>query len=172
MKNMACLSWLLSKILLVGLTFLNGKDKLFVTPCSKEKRSWVHVKQISIVAWDLPIINILLILVIPYILWSELNNKFPDMKLTSYSMSIFSWMWLKRSAASCNIKRLRKFPFYVKVRQCIFSLNLRPFWFLSSAERDALQKDIEQLCMQQAGPAYLVVATRMHFQRFAVQNVV
>ncbi|XP_031479611.1 uncharacterized protein LOC116250224 isoform X2 [Nymphaea colorata] len=32
-------------------------------------------------------------------------------------------------------------------------------------ERDALQKDIEQLCMQQAGPAYLVVATRMHFQR-------
>ncbi|KAF3792176.1 hypothetical protein EJ110_NYTH12068 [Nymphaea thermarum] len=35
-------------------------------------------------------------------------------------------------------------------------------------ERDALQKDIEQLCMQQAGPAYLVVATRMHFQRFEV----
>ncbi|KAL0384308.1 UNVERIFIED_CONTAM: Telomere repeat-binding factor 1 [Sesamum radiatum] len=32
-------------------------------------------------------------------------------------------------------------------------------------ERDELHKDIEQLCMQQAGPAYLGVATRMHFQR-------
>jgi len=31
-------------------------------------------------------------------------------------------------------------------------------------ERDELRKDIEQLCMQQAGPAYL---TRMHFQRTA-----
>lgn len=29
-------------------------------------------------------------------------------------------------------------------------------------ERDELRKDIEQLCMQQAGPAYLSVATRMH----------
>jgi len=29
-----------------------------------------------------------------------------------------------------------------------------------------LRKDIEQLCMQQAGPSYLVVATRMHFQRY------
>ncbi|KAL8541592.1 hypothetical protein ACS0TY_002747 [Phlomoides rotata] len=35
-------------------------------------------------------------------------------------------------------------------------------------ERNELQKDIEQLCMQQAGPAYLGVATRMHFQRTAV----
>ncbi|PSS29264.1 Sporulation-specific protein [Actinidia chinensis var. chinensis] len=34
-------------------------------------------------------------------------------------------------------------------------------------ERDALHKDIEQLCMQQAGPSYLSVATRMHFQRTA-----
>ncbi|CAI9104259.1 OLC1v1002894C1 [Oldenlandia corymbosa var. corymbosa] len=34
-------------------------------------------------------------------------------------------------------------------------------------ERDELQKDIEQLCMQQAGPSYLGVATRMHFQRTA-----
>ncbi|KAL5790402.1 hypothetical protein ACOSQ2_005290 [Xanthoceras sorbifolium] len=34
-------------------------------------------------------------------------------------------------------------------------------------ERDELRKDIEQLCMQQAGPSYLVVATRMHFQRTA-----
>ena len=33
------------------------------------------------------------------------------------------------------------------------------------AERDELHKDIEQLCMQQAGPSYLGVATRMHFQR-------
>ncbi|KAG0455602.1 hypothetical protein HPP92_024894 [Vanilla planifolia] len=32
-------------------------------------------------------------------------------------------------------------------------------------ERDELRKDIEQLCMQQAGPSYLAVATRMHFQR-------
>ncbi|KAF2294396.1 hypothetical protein GH714_010269 [Hevea brasiliensis] len=32
-------------------------------------------------------------------------------------------------------------------------------------ERDELHKDIEQLCMQQAGPSYLVVATKMHFQR-------
>lgn len=31
-------------------------------------------------------------------------------------------------------------------------------------ERDELRKDIEQLCMQQAGPGYLAVATRMHFQ--------
>lgn len=34
-------------------------------------------------------------------------------------------------------------------------------------ERDELRKDIEQLCMQQAGPGYLVVATKMHFQRTA-----
>ncbi|WCJ17988.1 myosin heavy chain-related [Euphorbia peplus] len=34
-------------------------------------------------------------------------------------------------------------------------------------ERDELHKDIEQLCMQQAGPSYLVVATKMHFQRTA-----
>ncbi|KAK6916324.1 SANT/Myb domain [Dillenia turbinata] len=34
-------------------------------------------------------------------------------------------------------------------------------------ERDELRKDIEQLCMQQAGPSYLVVATKMHFQRTA-----
>ncbi|KAJ4963383.1 hypothetical protein NE237_023322 [Protea cynaroides] len=34
-------------------------------------------------------------------------------------------------------------------------------------ERDELRKDIEQLCLQQAGPSYLVVATRMHFQRTA-----
>ncbi|XP_077233835.1 myosin heavy chain-like protein isoform X2 [Tasmannia lanceolata] len=34
-------------------------------------------------------------------------------------------------------------------------------------ERDELRKDIEQLCMQQAGPSYLLVATRMHFQRTA-----
>lgn len=32
-------------------------------------------------------------------------------------------------------------------------------------ERDELRKDIEQLCMQQAGPSYLGIATRMHFQR-------
>lgn len=34
-------------------------------------------------------------------------------------------------------------------------------------ERNELRKDIEQLCLQQAGPSYLVVATRMHFQRTA-----
>eukprot|EP00258_Populus_trichocarpa_P048616 XP_024464635.1 DNA repair protein RAD50 isoform X1 [Populus trichocarpa] len=34
-------------------------------------------------------------------------------------------------------------------------------------ERDELHKDIEQLCMQQAGPGYLAAATRMHFQRTA-----
>lgn len=33
-------------------------------------------------------------------------------------------------------------------------------------ERDELRKDIEQLCMQQAGPGYIAVATRMHFQRY------
>ncbi|KAJ6409454.1 hypothetical protein OIU84_009036 [Salix udensis] len=31
-------------------------------------------------------------------------------------------------------------------------------------ERDELHKDIEQLCMHQAGPGYLAAATRMHFQ--------
>lgn len=34
-------------------------------------------------------------------------------------------------------------------------------------ERDELHKDIEQLCMQQAGPTYLGVATKLHFQRIA-----
>ncbi|KAI3903348.1 hypothetical protein MKW98_032002 [Papaver atlanticum] len=34
-------------------------------------------------------------------------------------------------------------------------------------ERDALHKDIEQLCMQQAGPGFLAIATRLHFQRTA-----
>lgn len=38
--------------------------------------------------------------------------------------------------------------------------------YIFFAERDELRKDIEQLCMQQAGPSYLVVATRMHFQRY------
>jgi hypothetical protein len=33
------------------------------------------------------------------------------------------------------------------------------------AERDELRKDIEQLCMQQAGPGYVSVATRMLSQR-------
>ncbi|GMP47242.1 hypothetical protein CsSME_00015095 [Camellia sinensis var. sinensis] len=36
-----------------------------------------------------------------------------------------------------------------------------------SGWRDELRKDIEQLCMQQAGPGYLAVATRMHFQRYS-----
>ncbi|KAF2320863.1 hypothetical protein GH714_031401 [Hevea brasiliensis] len=36
---------------------------------------------------------------------------------------------------------------------------------LEHVERDELHKDIEQLCTQQAGPSYLVVATKMHFQR-------
>lgn len=35
-------------------------------------------------------------------------------------------------------------------------------------ERDGLRKDIEQLCIQQAGPSYLVVATKMHFQRYTI----
>ncbi|KAJ4815367.1 myosin heavy chain-like protein [Rhynchospora pubera] len=34
-------------------------------------------------------------------------------------------------------------------------------------ERDELKKDIEQLCMQQAGPGYLSMATQMHSQRAA-----
>ncbi|XP_074333031.1 uncharacterized protein LOC141670883 isoform X1 [Apium graveolens] len=34
-------------------------------------------------------------------------------------------------------------------------------------EREELRKDIEQLCMQNTGPAYVAVATRMHFQRTA-----
>ncbi|PWZ53530.1 hypothetical protein Zm00014a_014145 [Zea mays] len=34
-------------------------------------------------------------------------------------------------------------------------------------ERDELRKDIEQLCMQQAGPGYVSVATRMLTQRTA-----
>ncbi|ANM62534.1 myosin heavy chain-like protein [Arabidopsis thaliana] len=34
-------------------------------------------------------------------------------------------------------------------------------------ERNELQKDIEQLCMQQGGPSILGVAARMHFQRTA-----
>ncbi|OIV95018.1 hypothetical protein TanjilG_22215 [Lupinus angustifolius] len=34
-------------------------------------------------------------------------------------------------------------------------------------ERDDLRKDIEQLCMQQAGSGYLAVVTRMHLQRTA-----
>ncbi|KAK7253193.1 hypothetical protein RIF29_37713 [Crotalaria pallida] len=38
---------------------------------------------------------------------------------------------------------------------------------LLEQERDSLRKDIEQLCMQQAGPGYLAVVTRMHSQRTA-----
>ncbi|KAI3702320.1 hypothetical protein L6452_28054 [Arctium lappa] len=34
-------------------------------------------------------------------------------------------------------------------------------------ERDELRNDIEQMCMQHAGPSYAAVATRMHFQRTA-----
>ncbi|CAA6653559.1 unnamed protein product [Spirodela intermedia] len=34
-------------------------------------------------------------------------------------------------------------------------------------ERDDLQKDVERMCLQQAGPSYLSAATRMHFQRTA-----
>jgi len=48
---------------------------------------------------------------------------------------------------------------YVEYEHSIF------FYFLSP-ERNELQKDIEQLCMQQGGPSILGVATRMHFQRY------
>ncbi|KAJ8447518.1 hypothetical protein Cgig2_019512 [Carnegiea gigantea] len=34
-------------------------------------------------------------------------------------------------------------------------------------ERDELHKEIEQLCMQKAGPSYIAVATQMHFRRTA-----
>ncbi|KAL4581109.1 hypothetical protein LXL04_017318 [Taraxacum kok-saghyz] len=34
-------------------------------------------------------------------------------------------------------------------------------------ERNELRSDIEQMCMQQSGPSYAAVATRMHFQRTA-----
>ncbi|CAH1444990.1 unnamed protein product [Lactuca virosa] len=34
-------------------------------------------------------------------------------------------------------------------------------------ERNELRSDIEQMCMQHAGPSYAAVATRMHFQRTA-----
>lgn len=34
-------------------------------------------------------------------------------------------------------------------------------------ESEELRKDIEQLCMQNSGPGYVAVATRMHFQRTA-----
>ncbi|KAK3035708.1 hypothetical protein RJ639_033410 [Escallonia herrerae] len=44
--------------------------------------------------------------------------------------------------------------------------NLSCFLFCF-VERGELHKDIEQLCMQHAGPSYLSVATRMHFQRTA-----
>jgi hypothetical protein len=49
---------------------------------------------------------------------------------------------------------------YVEYEHSIF------FYFLSP-ERNELQKDIEQLCMQQGGPSILGVAARMHFQRTA-----
>uniref|UniRef100_A0A0E0D2G4 Uncharacterized protein n=1 Tax=Oryza meridionalis TaxID=40149 RepID=A0A0E0D2G4_9ORYZ len=38
---------------------------------------------------------------------------------------------------------------------------------IGGCERDELRKDIEQLCMQQAGPGYVSVATRMLSQRTA-----
>ncbi|KAL1193983.1 hypothetical protein V5N11_009654 [Cardamine amara subsp. amara] len=45
--------------------------------------------------------------------------------------------------------------------------NLRARIKQLELERNELQKDIEQLCMQQGGPSILGVATRMHFQRTA-----
>ena len=39
--------------------------------------------------------------------------------------------------------------------------------YICFVERGELHKDIEQLCMQQAGPGYLAAATRMHFQRYS-----
>lgn len=38
---------------------------------------------------------------------------------------------------------------------------------LLERERNELRNDIEQICMQHAGPSYAAVATRMHFQRTA-----
>lgn len=35
-------------------------------------------------------------------------------------------------------------------------------------ERNELRSDIEQMCMQHAGPSYAAVATRMHFQRYII----
>ncbi|KAF9621170.1 hypothetical protein IFM89_016664 [Coptis chinensis] len=61
-------------------------------------------------------------------------------------------------------------------RGILFSLSLSLYIYicllerlsnLILLERDELRKDIEQLCLQQAGPSYLAVATRMHFQRTA-----
>lgn len=40
------------------------------------------------------------------------------------------------------------------------------FYHSLFVERDELRKDIEQLCMQNSGPAYVAVATRMHSQRY------
>ncbi|CAN8270788.1 unnamed protein product [Cochlearia groenlandica] len=45
--------------------------------------------------------------------------------------------------------------------------NLRARIKQLEQERNELQKDIEQLCMQQGGPSILGVASRMHFQRTA-----
>ncbi|VAH92295.1 unnamed protein product [Triticum turgidum subsp. durum] len=47
--------------------------------------------------------------------------------------------------------------------QCTYFLILQIDDLLN--ERDELRKDIEQLCMQQAGPGYVSVATRMLSQR-------
>lgn len=38
---------------------------------------------------------------------------------------------------------------------------------LLEREKNELRNDIEQICMQNAGPSYAAVATRMHFQRTA-----
>lgn len=48
------------------------------------------------------------------------------------------------------------------------SISKLHFFIIPFAERDELRKDIEQLCMQQSGPGYLAVATRMHFQRYKI----
>ncbi|KAL3614353.1 hypothetical protein CASFOL_042427 [Castilleja foliolosa] len=75
----------------------------------------------------------------------------------------------KKPEAKCS--RIPNFIFYFPVSSMDpnFSNNE---WLIArveqlESERNELHKDIEQLCMQQAGPAYLGVATRMHFQRTA-----
>ena len=124
------------------------------------------------------------------ILWTPWLSVWPN--LQSFYLGCF-WTWRTALCRQLTDSRIHSFVLWSNYRlthcalgrlsyaswiPCFLFDSLSCFWisylfndiwywvFLSFVERDELRKDIEQLCIQQAGPSYLVVATRMHFQRY------
>ncbi|CAL4915108.1 unnamed protein product [Urochloa decumbens] len=72
----------------------------------------------------------------------------------------------KQNALEVLIRRVEGLQYEIDEKDNLVEVLTRRVEELQR-ERDELRKDIEQLCMQQAGPGYISVATRMLSQRTA-----